>query len=218
MQRASRVIDNYRLFGSSEKETKQKLLTIRTKFIREKWVVETTRVASIKPEGRVPVAASKENSSANGFACYRREEGKIRSTGCVHKGNGGDVDAERKRAARDGGGIIIKNRGVEEGGSIDQGVWACVKPLIRIRVGDECIRRARRIRQHIHARYSHKRTKFLQRARRYDLRVFPTASPGYADLRGSGGDVIEELAGVVVFSEVCKARGAVCYGEMGSVE
>lgn len=50
------------------------------------------------------------------------------------------------------------------------------------------------------------------------LCVFPIGSPGYADLRGSGGDVVKELSRVVVLREIGQAGGCVDGSEVRAVE
>lgn len=64
----------------------------------------------------------------------------------------------------------------------------------------------------------HEGTEVFQLARGHLLGVFPVAGPGDADLWLGGGDVVEELAGVVVFCEIGEARGGVDGGEVRAVE
>ena len=72
--------------------------------------------------------------------------------------------------------------------------------------------------QHILSRYCHERAKVFEVAGRYDLSIFPVAGPGYADLRGAGRNVVEELASIIIFCKVCNSGGLVGCSEMGAIE
>ena len=64
----------------------------------------------------------------------------------------------------------------------------------------------------------HKGPEVFQGAGRDQLRVFPIGGPGDGELRLVSRDVVEELAGVVVFGKVGEAGGRVCSGKVSSVE
>lgn len=90
--------------------------------------------------------------------------------------------------------------------------------IVGIGVGEERVFRTGCVCEHVEARNGHEGAEVFERPGGDHLGVLPVAGPSDTDLGRCCGDVVEELAGVVVFAEVCEPEGCVCSGKMRAIE
>lgn len=188
-------------------------------FVREEGVCaeEVGGHAAVEEE-----VAREEDAAAQGLGGAGGEEGEVDGAHGVLRGggDGADGDVEGQSAAGDEGAVGEEDGGVAEAAVGEEGASACVERGEIDGVGDEviaCIADGGGD-QHVLAREGHARAPVLEGTRGHDLRVLPVAGPGDTDGWRGSGEAVEELAGVVIFSEVGYPRSVVDGGEVGTVE